>query len=374
MHKSFNRYIPLAKPDIQKEDIAAVVDVLESGMLVQGEKVNQLEDQIKAYTDSPNCIMTSNGTSTLHLALVCLGIGPGDEVIIPAFSYVATANVVELVGATTVFVDIDLNSLNIDPIKIEEKITSKTKAIIPVHEFGYPAEMDAIINIAKQHNLYVIEDAACALGTKYKGKHVGTLGDFGSFSFHPRKSITSGEGGCLVLKNNDWTNKLKSLRNHGIDSVSRKFIDAGFNYRITDFQAAMLVSQLNRLDSQIKKRREKVKLYSNLLANNNVFITKEEKGLQHSWQTFHIIVDEKIDRDNLIKELKEKGISSNYGAQCIPAVDYYKKKYKLNAEILFPNAYRAYTKGLALPLHSALTKNEIEYISKTLINCIKNEE
>ncbi|MGE8513935.1 MAG: DegT/DnrJ/EryC1/StrS family aminotransferase, partial [Chryseobacterium culicis] len=196
-----SNFVPLASPDINETDINRVVDVLKSGMLVQGENVGLLENFFSDYLGAEYASALSNGTSTLHLALITLGIGAGDEVIIPAFSYVATANVVELVGAKCIFVDIDENTFNMDVNKIKEAITPNTKAIIPVHEFGLACDIENVMNIAREHNLYVIEDAACALGATQNNKKVGTFGDFGSFSLHPRKSITSGEGGILTTNN-----------------------------------------------------------------------------------------------------------------------------------------------------------------------------
>lgn len=372
MSKSKN--IPLAIPDINDEDISAVTTVLKSGMLVQGKKVNQLEEELNLLAGSKHCVTASNGTATLHMALKCLDIGPGDEVIVPALSYVATANVVELVGAKPVFIDVAINALNINVSLIEQHITAKTKAIIPVHEFGYPADMDEINRLAKKHNLFVIEDAACALGTKYKGQHVGTLSDFGSFSFHPRKSITSGEGGCLLVQEKRFADKLRILRNHGIDAEKNAFVDAGFNYRMTDFQAAILISQLKRFDKTLALKRTLVDRYKAQLEDQDILFTKEEEGFEHAWQTFHIILPDYIDRDKVITLLREEGIGSNYGAQCIPALDFYLGKYQLDSKLLYPNALRAYQKGLALPLYLGLKEEEIDFISKTLINILANEK
>src|SRR5688500_412394 len=202
-------FIPLTSPDIREEDIQEVVKVLRSGMLVQGQHVQDFETGIASFTETKNAIAVSNGTATLHLALVALGIGPGDEVIVPALSYVATANVVELVGATPVFVDIDLDTFNINVAEIESKITAKTKAIIPVHEFGLACDIETVMQIAEKHNLYVIEDAACALGATQNKKHVGSFGTFGSFSFHPRKAISSGEGGIVTTANEALAAKVR---------------------------------------------------------------------------------------------------------------------------------------------------------------------
>src|SRR5688572_498401 len=227
-----NKFIPLASPDINDEDIGEVVRVLKSGMLVQGPEVENLEKRIAEFIGVKHCIAASNGTATLHLSLIAMGIGPGDEVIVPAFSYIATANVVELVGATSVFVDIDIETFNIKTGDIERAITSRTKAIIVVHEFGLSADISRIKSIADKKGIPVIEDAACALGATQHDKQVGSFGQVGSFSLHPRKAISSGEGGLITTDDDELAEKLKILRNHGIKMLNGKmdFVAAGFNY------------------------------------------------------------------------------------------------------------------------------------------------
>jgi perosamine synthetase len=240
-----SKFIPLMVPDIQQQDIDAVVSVLKTGMLVQGKKVEELENNVAKYLGVRHVIAASSGTATLHLALLASGIGTGDEVIVPAFSFIATANAIELVGATPIFVDIDLDTFNININLIEQAISSRTKAILPVHEFGLSCDISEICELAKRYNLSVIEDAACALGAKENGRFTGTTGDVGSFSFHPRKAITSGEGGILTTNDDEMARKLRILRNHGIENKDGKteFVAAGLNYRLTDFQAALVNSQ-----------------------------------------------------------------------------------------------------------------------------------
>lgn len=369
-----NKFIPLMNPLLTEEDIDAVVGVLRSGMLVQGDQVASLEKQLCAFTLSPAAVAVSNGTATLHLALVVSGIGPGDEVIVPAFSYVATANVVELVGATPVFVDVDLRFFNIDVKKIEEKITSKTKAIIPVHEFGLACDIHEVKKIADKHKLLVIEDAACALGAKDQGVYTGTVGDFGSFSFHPRKAITAGEGGVIFAKSEAQALKLKALRNHGMEIVNQKmeFPYAGFNYRMTDFQAALILSQLVRLRAQIEYKQKLAEVYYQEIKSSRVILPQfDERNKNHTWQTFHVLVED-ADRDELITLLRKEGIGTNYGAQCIPDVTYYKNKYQHQSETLFPSAYKSYKQGLALPIYERLTKEDVKYVSATLNKLLNN--
>jgi dTDP-4-amino-4,6-dideoxygalactose transaminase len=361
--------IPLSKPNIDDNDIANVVNVLESGMLVQGSKVEELESLFSKYFNN-NVIALSNGTSTLHLALIASGIGEGDEVIVPAFSYIATANVVELVGAKPIFVDIEIGTFNIDVSKIEDAISSKTKAIIPVHEFGLMANMPEIDRFAEKYGLKVIEDAACALGSKLLNKLAGTFGDFGSFSLHPRKAITSGEGGILIFKDAEQIEKIKALRNHGIKILNNRqeFVLPGFNYRMTDIQAALVINQFKRLNEILIRKNEIADIYNKQIKNDLFAKPLLPQGYLHTWQTYHLIVTKGQARDKMINYLKQKGIGSNYGAQCIPFQDYYMRKYKLDCSVLFPNAMNAYQNGIAIPLYDRLENDNVNYIIETLNN------
>lgn len=362
--------IPIVRPDLLEQDIAEAVRVLRSGMLVQGIEVKRLETSVTGYLKTENCSAVSNGTASLHLALVALGVGPGDEVILPALSYIATANVVELVGAKCVFVDTHPRFFNINTSKIEENISSKTKAIIPVHEFGLCSNMPVIMNLAEKYNLKVIEDAACALGATLNSKFAGSFGHFGSFSLHPRKAITSGEGGLLVTSDPELDFKIKTLRNHGIepDSVPMNFIAAGFNYRMTDFQAALVNSQFSRLEHIIEYKSNLASIYLGEIRNPAIRLPEILEGAKHTWQTFHILCRTEKQRNNLMEYLKGIGIMSNYGAQCIPAMTYYRNKYGHHSESEFPNAFEAYSCGLAIPLYSQLKEEQVLFISKTINN------
>jgi len=364
----FESLIPLAKPNILETDVKLVNEVLLSGMLVQGKYVSLLEHRFNDFTKSVYSSALSNGTATLHLALMALNIGPGDEVIVPAFSYVATANVVEIVGAKPVFVDIELETFNIDVSKIEAAITINTKAIIPVHEFGLACDIGKIIAIAQKHNIHVIEDAACALGALYNNKHVGTFGEFGSFSLHPRKAITSGEGGILVTNNINLDKQVKVLRNHGIEIINNEmeFTEFGFNYRMTDFQAALVYNQIDRVKKSIEHKSEIAEVYFNEIISKNLILPYTPSYTKHTWQTFHLLVDENLNRTKLISHLKYNNIGANYGAQCIPHMSAYKKKYNYDCAKLYPNALRSYLFGLAIPIHDFVTKEQAHIISKEL--------
>ncbi len=362
------KLVPLASPDITDADINCVVEVLKSGMLVQGEKVLELEKSFTSFHKNNYAIAVSNGTATMHLALKALGIGQGDEVIVPAFSYVATANVVELVGATTVFVDIDLSTFTLDVSLLEAAITNKTKVIIPVHEFGLAANMEAIILLASKYNLIVLEDAACALGATQNGKPVGTFGVCGSFSLHPRKSITSGEGGVITTNDAGMDKKLRQLRNHGIEMIDgqMEFVEAGFNYRMTDFQAALVNSQMQRLSKTLTTKQTLSEVYLNEIKNSAITLPSVPSDRNHTWQTFHILIDEGKNQQEVLSFLRANNIGSNYGAQCIPAMKYYKAKYNIEAKSKYPNAYKAYTKGIALPLYEKLNKETLKQIAQVV--------
>jgi len=359
-------FIPLASPDINEDDIAQVVKVLRSGMLVQGENVLALENQFAGFHNTNYASALSNGTATLHLALLALGVGAGDEVILPALSYIATANVIEIVGATCVFVDVDVHTFTIDTSKIEDAITSKTKAIIPVHEFGLAANMEDIMAIATKHNIAVVEDSACALGATQNNKPVGTFGSFGSFSLHPRKSITSGEGGILITNDETLAKKINILRNHGISMENGKmnFVEAGFNYRMTDFQAALANNQMKRIVKTLAYKQELADVYFEELNNPNIQLPFVPLDRNHTWQTYHILINDDMQQDEVIASLRAKNLGVNYGAQCIPSQTYYQKKYKLDSKTNFPNADRAFNKGIALPLYEKLDKQTIKQIAK----------
>ena len=366
-------FLPLASPDLRDEDISRVVEVLKSGMLVQGDKVAELESQFSAWTGAKHAVAVSNGTASLHIALLAHGIGPGDEVIIPALSYIATANVVEVTGAKPVFVDIEERSFNIDCAKIEDAVTDKTKAIIPVHEFGLICNMGDVIKIAEKYSLTVIEDAACALGSIKEGIHAGNFGSCGSFSLHPRKAITSGEGGMLVTDDDDLAIKFKMYRNHGVDPtvIDRcEFAMAGLNYRLTDIQAALAIGQLERLNDGLRVKRRYAERYDKEIINPKLLKPQFSRGNESSWQTYHILLDESLDQADVIAKLRAFGIGSNLGAQCMPEQRFYLDKYDLDSATLFPHSLKAYKKGIAIPLYEKLDEEQITYIVN-ILNCIE---
>lgn len=365
--------IKISKPYLDNNEFNLVKTVLKSGNLVQNKNVFNLENKLSKYLNIKYSILVSSGTAALHLALLSLDIGFGDEVIIPDFSFIATANVIEFVGAKPVFVDIDLDTFCIDSNKIEPLITSKTKAIMLVHEFGNSSNLSDILKLAKKYKLKVIEDAACALGTKYKNKFVGTFGDIGCFSFHPRKSITTGEGGLIITNNIKLDEKIKLLRNHGLKKEDGKLncIFPGLNYRLNEIQAAIGLAQFKKLNSIIIKKRKLAKYYDIYLGDNKLIkIPSVNKRIFHTYQTYYILFNSYKIRDEIIIELRKKNIESNFGAYAIHCQKYYSKKYSLSKNE-FKNSYFAYKNGLALPLSYDMKKKDILLISNIILNYLR---
>lgn len=365
--------IKLGQPDIGKEEIEAVSRVLETGQLVMGDEVESFESLVKTYLGTKYCYAVSSGTAALHLALMAFDITIGDEVIVPSFTFPATANVVELVGANVKFVDVDIQNYCMDVSLIESAITHRTKAIIVVHEFGNAANMQSVKNLAHKYGLKIIEDAACALGTKIYDQFAGTFGDIGCFSLHPRKAITTGEGGIMVTDNAVLARKIELLRNHGMDksSGSIRFVLPGLNYRMTNFQGAMAVVQFNKMENLISSRAHLAEIYMlKLSGHSHLQIPIVEDYIRHIWQTYHVVLNENIDRDQVIRELRVKKIESNYGANSVASEPYYLEKYGINVT---PVADTLYRQGLALPLHSKLTDSEVMYVIDCLNECIQNQ-
>jgi len=361
MEKRYN--IPLGRPWIDEDEIAAVTEVLLSGWLTKGDRVGKFEDMIKDFQRCDYAVAVNSATSALHLAAVILGIGRGDEVIVPAFTYPATANAMVHAGAKPVFVDITLRDFNINVSRIEEKITENTKAIVPVHLFGYPADMYPILELAKQHNLKVIEDAACSLGTTYKGRKVGTLGDCGAFSLHPRKCITTGEGGMLTTNNKDISNTAILLRSHGEKGKGR-FVFAGYNYRMTEIQAAVGIEQMKKVFRILDQKRLVAKKYTDFLSDLNhdyILLPLMEEG--HTYQSYVIVIEDRVKRTRgeIISKLAEKGVFTHQGTYNVPGTEYYACD---NGD--FPNSRKAGDRTLVLPLYIGITDDEIEHVSRSL--------
>lgn len=360
--------IKLSVPDVGNEEMEEIKKVIDSNYFVQGETVERFEKAVSGYLNVRHCIALSSGTAALHLALLSLGIKDGDEVIIPDFTFPATSNVVELAGAKVRLVDIKINDFCIDGNKIEECINEKTRAIMPVHEFGQCADMDKIMGLAKKYNLKVIEDAACALGAEHRSKKAGTIGNMGCFSFHPRKAVTTGEGGMVATDDDELAQRIRILRNHGIDYSTGKaeFKLPGFNYRMTEIQAAMGIAQIKKLENSIAYRRQMAEEYKKHLENHaDIIIPKEKNYGRHIYQTYHILIDSRFNRDYLKEKLREKGIECNIGAYAVHEQKYYKQKYKYSSNML-KNSLLSYNQGLALPMHCKLDSDVVEFVCSSI--------
>ncbi len=367
--------IQLAKPDLREDDIARAVNVLRSGMLVQGENVADFERELVDFTGLSFAVATSSGTAALHLALKAFGVGPGDAVLVPAFTFPATANVVEALGGRTILCDVSAESYVVNPqsiiCEISANADAQLKAVIVVHEFGYPARIREIADACRAQGLILIEDAACALGAIADGRHVGHFSDAACFSFHPRKAITTGEGGAVISQSGALAEKVKMLRNHGIVATGRgvDFQDAGLNYRLTDFQAALALGQLHRFHAELQRRRELAKLYRQELEHVTGLALPEIPG-GHSLQSFMIVLSSGFSRAKIISELHECGIQANLGAQALNCLSFYREKYGFDSDTC-PVASLLYESGLVLPLYGSMQVDDVKYVCHTLRKLLK---
>ena len=383
--------IPISKPFFGPEEMRAVTGPIETGWVVQGPQVAEFEARFRAYTGAPYALATTSATTALHMALIALGVGPGDEVLVPAFTWVATANVVEMQGARPVFVDIELETFNIDVAKIEAAITPRTRAMIPVSLFGVSADMGPIMEIARRHELAVIEDDACATGAWYHGRHAGTLADIACFSFHPRKAITTGEGGMLITADERIAQLVQSLRDHGASKsdlarhlgarsyVLPDFNIVGYNYRMTDIQAAIGVVQMGRLEGLLEQRRAVAGRYDLAISGTGWLrppVTPD--GFVHGYQSYVCLFQPEVpamdnverlhgQRNALMDTLEAAGVATRPGTHAVHALGFYREKYGIRPSD-FPNALIADRLTLALPLYAQLTPEEQDYVVEQLMH------
>ena len=365
--KDKRTYIPVANPFFDEQEIQLLNECIISGWVSSGGPfVTKFEKMVAEYTGTKYAISCSSGTSGLHLALLANDIGPGDEVIVPSLTFVATANAVTYTGAKPIFIDSDFKSWNIDPNLIEASITSKTKAIIPVHLYGLPAEMDAVNNIAKKNNLIVIEDASEAQGAKYKEKMIGTLGDAAVFSFFGNKIITTGEGGMIVTDSKSVADKCRILRDHGMTKERRYWHNViGYNYRMTNMQAAIGVAQMNKIDKIIKKKQGIAKEYMKILGNDKgvIFPTKNPESENVFW-LFTVLIQEEIfgmNAKSLMEKLQKHKIDTRPIFPPLHTQPIYMEGKKLNV------AEQLHQMGITLPSSYDLSYNDIKLICDTIL-------
>jgi perosamine synthetase len=381
--------IPITKAIFDETDLALIQEPLKSGWVVQGPYVREFERLFSELSGAGHSLATTSCTTALHIAMAALGVGPGDEVLVPAFTWIATANCVEYMGATPVFVDVDLRTFNVDPAKLEEKITPRTRGIIPVHLFGLLADMEPILEIARRHGLWVVEDAACAFDSWYRGRHAGTFGEFGAFSFHPRKAITTGEGGMLTTGSAELAALASSLRDHGASRsdfqrhhqkasfLLAEYPHLGYNFRMTDIQGALGVAQMRKAAAIMAGRREAAARYDALLADVPWLRLPFRHGdYVHGYQSYVCLfepenatlegVEAASERRNaLMTGLEEQGIITRQGTHSAAHTRFYAEKYGITPEH-FPNAYVAERMSLTLPLYAGMTEEEQRTVADAL--------
>lgn len=367
-----DEFLPYGKQVIDKNDIKSVVNILNGDYLTTGPSVSEFEKKVADYVGSKYAVAVSNGTAALHIACLSAGIKEGDEVITTPMTFAASANCILYCGAKPIFVDIDKETYNIDVNEIEKKITPKTKAIIPVHFTGQSVDLDPILELAKKYNLTIIEDAAHALGTKYKGKFIGSISDMTEFSFHPVKTVTTAEGGIITTNRKDLYEKLLLFRTHGITRNTEfmenknegpwyyEQIDLGYNYRITDLQCALGIAQMDKLDFFIKRRKELVGMYNESLSKiDGVIVQKEEEFSDTSRHLYIMKLDLdkfKVGRKEIFEALLAENIGVNVHYLPVYLHPYYKKLgYEKG---LCPNAEDLYDSMITLPLYPGMSNND----------------
>jgi perosamine synthetase len=374
------KMIPVARPYVGAEEEQAVVEVLRSGWLTQGPRVAEFEKRFAEYIGCDHAVAVSSCTTALHLALVAMGIGAGDEVICPSLSFIATANSIAYTGATVVFGDIDPDTYNLDPARLEELITPRTKAILVVHQIGLPAEMNSLLAVAAKHHLAIVEDAACAIGSEYEGKLIGKpLGKMACFSFHPRKVLTTGEGGMITTSDAELAEKLRRLRQHAmsLSDVARHsakqvsaetYDEVGFNFRMTDMQAAVGITQLTRLADFLERRRFLANRYTAALRHLSWLQTPAiPANCNPNYQSYMVRllggVAEK--RDAIMQQLLEKNISTRRAIMAIHHEIPYRSEHW---EQSLPQTNLVAASGLILPLFHQMTESEQDYVVEALLS------
>jgi len=361
--------IPIAKPYFTKADEDAVAKTIRSGWVLQGPNVEKFEKLLASYTSTPYAVATSSATTAMHMGLIAAGIGTGDEVIVPSFSFIATANCVVHAGATPVFADIDPNTYNIDHTDVERKITKKTRAILVVHQVGLAADMPKLTKIARTHKLLLFEDAACGLGSKIDGKHVGSWGTWAAFSFHPRKAITTAEGGMLVTRNKKIALTVQMLRAHGAnidvkkrDGSRKVLIESyplvGYNFRMSDIHAALGLSQLINLESIFSSRQKLARRYNDAFRNlSRITPPFTPNGYYHTYQSYMIRV--RTHRNHLMQKLLDAGIATRRGIPCAHLEQPYRKLYP---KLGLPHSEKASAETLTIPIYHGMTQKEQNFV------------
>lgn len=358
--------IKLIEPVVGEEEIRNVSKVLCSGWLTEGQQTKEFEERVKNYVDVKYAIATTSCTTAFELALRVLDIGPGDEVIVPDFTHPATADMVRWIGAKPVLVDVNLFSYNVDPDEIEKAITKKTRCITPVSWGGNPVNMKPLNELKEKYDLFIVEDAACSLGAECNGKKTGTMADITCFSFHPRKTITTGEGGMAVTDNSVYAERLESLKNFGMQTKNgeTKFVRCGTNYKLSDILGAVGVEQMKKIDPIINRRIELANYYNKLLSEvDSIRVPEKRENTKHVYQSYAAYIEKEGVRDKIIQDLRKKNIETQIGTYALhlqPSFERAKKIGKLE------RAERLYKNLLTLPMCHSMTENDQKYVISEL--------
>jgi dTDP-4-amino-4,6-dideoxygalactose transaminase len=354
--------IPISKPFFNNEEINEVKKVMQEGNLTNssfqgGKRVQELESLLRKFVGSQDAIAINSGTAALHAALLALGIGKDDEVLLPSFTFLATANAVVATGAKPVFVDIKKSDYTIDPDDVERKVTSKSKAMIPVHLYGHTADMKRMSEIASRHSLHVIEDACQSLGSTYNGKQTGSIGELGCFSFYASKVVTSGEGGAIVTNSKELADRLRMIRNHGmLEGYDTRIF--GLNLRLTEINAAIAKVQMRKLKKMLQIRRKNAMMLTKILQGKNIVLPKESDGSKYNWYLYTIAIE---NRDDVMKKLNSLGI----GATAYYKTPVHRTPFYSNSSVSLPNTEWAAGHVLSLPVHPLVTASDVKYIANS---------
>ena len=374
------RFLPFHVPLIEEEDIQAVTNALRSNWITTGPKVKQFEQEFERFTQAPHAVAVNSGTAALHVALRAIGVKEGDEVLVPTMTFAATAEVVVYLRARPIFVDCSAEHFNIDPDQIESNLTPRTKAIMPVHFAGHPCDMDRLLEIAKTFNLRIVEDAAHALPSFYRGRMVGTIGDITCFSFYATKTITTGEGGMATTSNEEYADHMRILSLHGIskDAWNRysatgswryEILEAGYKYNLTDLQAALGLVQLGKCETMWRRRAAIAEKYRRALASFDGFqVPAVRPNIQHAWHLFVILVDPevlRIHRDQIIEKLRQRGIGTSVHFIPLHLHPYYQQNWGYRPGE-FPHAERHYARCLSLPIYPRMSDEDVDYVIENL--------
>jgi len=374
----------ITRPFFNEEEIHRLRGCLASGWVTQGPLTAEFENRVGEYHKVKHALATTSCTSALHLAALALDLKPGDEVIVPAFTWVTSANCAEYVGARAVFADVDAATFNLDPAAFEAAVTPRTRAVVAVHLFGLPAPMEPIVKIAAKHGIKIIEDAACAIGSRYQGRPVGGIGDIGCFSFHPRKVITTGEGGMVTTNDDALAVRVASFRNHGATGLPpgerdnprpysmATFDNLGYNLRLSDIQAAVGLAQMDKVDSLVTERRARASRYSALLSVIDDIVTPTASEQGHTYQSYVILLREggRARRNRVMDHLQYRDIQTRPGTHAVHRLGYYVSKYGLRPE-QFPVAVLCEDTSITLPLFPGMTDAEQDRVVECLVEALR---